>query len=128
LRSNKIEKVENLEGCENLNFLTLSCNFINSAGIVNIREMKNLSELGLFGNYLGIYYLFIFFILGDQINDYLNHEMFLNFVNLLKSKIPNLKVMYLGGNYFSRVRNWKELMIEHLKNLKMIDGEIVVKN
>ena len=100
LRTNRIEKWENLDGLKNLAFLTLSSNLITKIDAISSHPL--LQELGLFGNHLGIK---VSYNLGDDKNEDQNMLEFEDFLNQLNVKLPKLEKMFIGGNYFSKIKS-----------------------
>ena len=98
LRGNKITKVEGLNNLKNLTKITLSCNLITKIEENDFHQIDTLTELGLFGNYIGIENK----ALDKNINDK-NIELLKNFGVLIKKKFKNLKGLYIGGNFFTNL-------------------------
>ena len=90
LRGNKITKVEGLNNLKNLTKITLSCNLITKIEENDFPQIDTLTELGLFGNYIGIENK----ALDKNINDK-NIELLKKFDVLVKNKFKNLKGLYL---------------------------------
>lgn len=98
LRGNKITKIENLNNLQNLQKLTLSCNLISIIGENDIPKINTLTELGLFGNYLGIE--------NKKYNKEINEEnikQLKKFSEIIKIKFKSLKGLYIGGNHFTNL-------------------------
>jgi Leucine-rich repeat (LRR) protein len=115
MRTNRIKKWENLEELKNLKLLTLSCNLITDVPEIDyIPECNQLEELGLFGNFLGDE--------KDQDNNLTQYRLFLNNIS---TKFKILKKIFIGGNFFSRISNYKEMIKLSFPHLKQIDGEYV---
>ena len=132
LKSNKITKIENLNNLENLKLLTLSCNLINTISEEDLPVINNLEELGLFGNFLGVDYVQfnnnINFDISTEEDFYLkidnqNLTFLENILELLNTKFKNLKKLYLGGNNFSKLRNFRKIVRDKLDNIKFLDGQ-----
>ena len=98
LRGNKITKIENLNNLQNLQKLTLSCNLISIIEENDIPKIDTLTELGLFGNYLGIE--------NKKYNKEINEENIKQLKKLseiIKIKFKSLKGLYIGGNHFTNL-------------------------
>jgi Leucine-rich repeat (LRR) protein len=117
LRSNRITKIENLKNLSNLKLITLSCNLITNISNDDIGELENLEEIGLFGNFLGIENKDGILEIEEK-----NKEILKTFLNSLSIKSPKIKKIYLGGNHFSKINNYKSLIIQDLANLEYLDG------
>lgn len=52
LRTNRIEKLSGLKNLTGLKYLTLSCNLLKTIDAEEIGQWDNLTDLGLFGNYI----------------------------------------------------------------------------
>ena len=98
LRGNKITKVEGLNNLKNLTKITLSCNLITKIEENDFPQIDTLTELGLFGNYIG----FENKALDKNINDK-NIELLKKFEEMIKNKFKNLKGIYIGGNFFTNL-------------------------
>ena len=98
LRGNKITKVEGLNNLKNLTKITLSCNLITKIEENDFPQIDTLTELGLFGNYIGIENK----ALDKNINDK-NIELLKKFGEMIKNKFKNLKGIYIGGNFFTNL-------------------------
>ena len=98
LRGNKITKVEGLNNLKNLTKITLSCNLITKIEENDFPQIDTLTELGLFGNYIGIENK----ALDKNINDK-NIELLKIFGEMIKNKFKNLKGIYIGGNFFTNL-------------------------
>ena len=59
---------------------------------------------------------------GDNSNEGENSEKLLKLLSLFDKNIPNLKRLYLAGNYFNKLPNYRSLVLSHLKNLACLDG------
>jgi protein phosphatase 1 regulatory subunit 7 len=117
LRCCRITKIENLSALTNLKLLTLSSNLITEINEEDIGQWDTLEDLGLFGNFLG------------NLNNYEeNEKIFENILNLFAEKIPNLKNLYLSGNHFLKIKDWKLKVKIKLKSLKLLDGILVSLN
>ena len=98
LRGNKITKVEGLNNLKNLTKITLSCNLITKIEENDFPQIDTLTELGLFGNYIGIENK----ALDKNINDK-NIELLKIFGEMIKNKFKNLKGIYIGCNFFTNL-------------------------
>lgn len=98
LRGNKITKIENLNNLQNLQKLTLSCNLISIIEENDIPKIDTLTQLGLFGNYLGIE--------NKKYDKGINEEnikQLKKFSEIIKTKFKSLKGLYIGGNHFTNL-------------------------
>jgi hypothetical protein len=71
--------------------------------------------------------LIIFYSIGDKDNQSENRKIFFNFLELFSKNFPNLRVLYIGGNYFTKIPNYANLVSEALIGLKNIDGKFIEK-
>jgi hypothetical protein len=114
LKSNQIKRIENLDSLINIKHLTLSCNLIDSISETDIPYFGLLEQFGLFGNYL-----------GDQNDENLNISCLKNLLVIFFNKMPLLKAIYIGGNYFSNIPNFVDIVKDHLKSLQKLDGKTI---
>ena len=127
LRGNKITKIENLNNLQNLKKLTLSCNLIANIEENNLPKIDELTELGLFGNYLGIE--------NKKCDKKINEEnikLLKRISEMIKIKFKNLVGLYIGGNFFTNLisncsndgqnENYKNIIKIILPNV-IIDGQ-----
>ncbi len=114
MRANRITVLEGIGSLQNLSLLTVSCNLLTEIKDQNINILNNLQELGLFGNFL-----------GDENNENENATIFFKLLNTLSFKFPHLHKLYLGGNHFSKIENWKAFIKINLPNLKLLDGNTI---
>jgi Leucine-rich repeat (LRR) protein len=117
LRSNRITKIENLNNLKNMKLITLSCNLVTSISEEDVGYWENLEEMGLFGNFLGIENKDSIIEIENK-----NKEILKTFLNCLSLKSPKLKKIYLGGNHFSKINDYKNLLKKELPNLEYLDG------
>jgi Leucine-rich repeat (LRR) protein len=117
LRSNRITKIENLNNLRNMKLITLSCNLVTSISEEDVGYWENLEEMGLFGNFLGIENKDSIIEIENK-----NKEILKTFLNCLSLKSPKLKKIYLGGNHFSKINDYKNLLKKELPNLEYLDG------
>lgn len=117
LRSNRITKIKEIKNLKNVKLITLSCNLITSISNDDLGEWESLEEIGLFGNFLGIENKDKTFEVEEK-----NEEILKTFLNSLSIKSPKIKKIYLGGNHFSKIDNYKTIMIKELPNLECLDG------
>ena len=110
-RTNRITEFENLNNLKKLNQLTVSCNLIKSMDDNKIEDLPNLRELGLFGNFL-----------GDENNEEINFDLFHKFLITISNKMINLRIIYLGGNHFAKIKSMKSIIKNALPNLEFLDG------
>ncbi len=114
LRSNKITKLENISNLQKLKLLTVSCNLIKKISNDALSEIPTLKEFCIFGNFL-----------GEDTLDSENGVNLKNFLQIIKNKFPSLVKLYLGGNNFSKISNFKEIILENLPDLRFLDGNPV---
>lgn len=111
LRGNKIEKIEGLHFSNKIHTLTLSSNLIKSIKNEDLPKNDYLEELGLFGNYI-----------GDNENVTNNEQILNNLCKILSQNFINLKSLYIGGNYISKINTFKLIIKNEIKSLKLLDG------
>lgn len=109
LRSNRLKKIENIENLQKLKIFTVSCNLIEH--VDNLPNLKSIQEFCIFGNFLGCE--------NDESKSLVDFE---TFINIIKINFPSLIKIYIGGNHFSKINNFKKLLVELLPNLRYIDG------
>ena len=128
LKGNKITRIENLNNLQNLKKLTLSCNLIANIDENDLPKIDELTELGLFGNYLGIE--------NKKYDKNINEEnikLLKQLSELLKIKFKSLKGLYIGGNFCTNLicnctnddnqdENYKNIIKKILPNI-IIDGQ-----
>ena len=128
LRGNKITRIENLNNLQNLKKLTLSCKLIANIEENDLPKIDELTELGLFGYYLGIE--------NKKFDKNINEEnikLLKQLSELLKIKFKSLKGLYIGGNFFTNLisnftnddnqdENYKNIIKKILPNI-IIDGQ-----
>jgi hypothetical protein len=51
-----------------------------------------------------------------------NSNILIKLLEMIKIKIPNLKKIYLGGNHFSRIKDFRIVVKKALPNLEYLDG------
>ena len=127
LRGNKITKIENLNNLQNLKKLTLSCNLIANIEENDLPKIDELTELGLFGNYLGIENKKY----DKKINED-NIKLLKQISEMIKLKFKNLVGVYIGGNFVTNLisncsndnqdENYKNIIKIILPNV-IIDGQ-----
>ena len=100
LRGNKINKIENLNNLNHLKKLTLSCNLINNIEENDLPILDELTELGLFGNYLGIENKKF-----DKDINAQNIEKLKKLSEIIKLKFKRLEGLFIGGNFFTNLIN-----------------------
>ena len=98
LRGNKINKIENLNNLKHLKKLTLSCNLINNIEENDLPILDELTELGLFGNYLGIENKKF-----DKDINAQNIEKLKKLSEIIKLKFKRLEGLFIGGNFFTNL-------------------------
>jgi Leucine-rich repeat (LRR) protein len=117
IRGNRLQVLEGIKNLTQLEYITVSCNQITKILFDDLGEYSKLSEIGLFGNYL-----------GDDSNLENNKKLFEELITILATKAPNLKVIYIGGNYFVHLGRYvNEYILGALKHISRIDGDIINK-
>ena len=128
LKGNKITRIENLNNLQNLKKLTLSCNLIANIDENDLPKIDELTELGLFGNYLGIE--------NKKYDKNINEEnikLLKQLSELIKLKFKSLNGLYIGGNFFTNLisnctnddnqdENYKNIIKKIIPNI-IIDGQ-----
>ena len=127
LRGNKITKIDNLNNLKCLKKLTLSCNLISKIEENDLPEIAELTEFGLFGNYLGVENKEFDIKINEE-----NIQQLKIIGNIIKKKFKNLKGLYIGGNYFTNLicnitienkeENYKKIIKSILPDI-IIDGQ-----
>jgi Leucine-rich repeat (LRR) protein len=113
IRGNRLTTLEGIGGLKSLEYMTVSCNTINEVKLNELTDYPSLTEIGLFGNYL-----------GDETDSQKNKLIFEELMSILSKKAPNLKVIYIGGNHFVGLSDYvKEYIVKSFKNITRIDGD-----
>lgn len=119
LRNNRISDLSYLiifEKYNKIEKITLSSNQINKLESSKFPRTDSLQELGLFGNYL-----------GDNANHDNNLKILNEIILTLQAKAPSLEKLYLSGNYFLNIKDYKTLITNSILSLKFINGEIIFR-
>ena len=111
LRGNKIEAIENLDFNKNIKTLTLSSNLIKSISKETFPQNDNLTELGLFGNFI-----------GDDCNEDNNKKILNDTMIIIGENCPSIRCLYIGGNYISQISTLTDTIKSYMKNIVTIDG------
>ena len=119
LRNNRISDISYLiifEKYNKIEKITFSSNQIKKLEIAKFPRTDSLQELGLFGNYL-----------GDNANHDNNLKILNEIILTLQAKAPFLEKLYLSGNYFLNIKDYKALITNSILSLKFINGEIIFR-
>jgi Leucine-rich repeat (LRR) protein len=114
IRGNRLTALGGIKGLVNLEYLTVSCNSIGKVEYSDLAdEYPKLTELGLFGNYL-----------GDNDDLGASKKLFEELIDILSEKVKELKVIYIGGNYFTLLGEYvREYIVGKFKYITRIDGD-----
>lgn len=111
MRGNKIEKIENLQNNKKLITLTLSSNLIKEINENTFPTLEKIKEFGIFGNYI-----------GDDYDSSNNYSIFKKTIQIIANHLPEVKEIYIGGNFISQIPNFHNEIKTLLPSIQSIDG------